>query len=195
MEISQFVKSSIELSYFSSSNSWVLSEQSETFGVSIKRFEIGEVFIDSIHWFLFRSSNEKNGSISTLDGVFFGWWLIVWNRVSLFDITNREWRVQWFSYCFGSLSFISFGPLSFIRAGGGWSSLNDWFWSGNNWLWSRYDNFFNMLWFSKVFIIGSILGVFLILFFSELSSLNINKLYVVNSLSHSQVSWSGKHLG
>ena len=180
MEIGHFLKTGIELSYFSHTDTGVLSEKSETFGVSMKGIEISEVFIDSIHWFLFGCSNEKNGSISTLDSIFLGWWLVVWNRVSYFDITYREWNVQWCVNFFWNLS-----------------SLSNWLWGcGNNWLWSSFNDWLwsgNGLWFSKVLIIG--LGKFLILIFSKLSSLNINKLYIVNFLSHSQVGWSSKGLG
>jgi len=160
MEISRFLKTGIELSYFAHTDTWVLSEKSESFGVCVKRIEITEVFIDSVHWFLFRSGNEKNMSISTLNSVFFCWWHVSFNRVSLFDISNGEWNFQ-----------------RWINCNWSWSS----YWSSLNWLWSSFNDWlcFGLdLWFSKVFIVG--LGKFLILIFSKLSSLNINKLYVVN---------------
>jgi hypothetical protein len=49
MEISYFLKTGIELSNFSHTDSRVLSEKSERFGVCVKRKDISEVFIDSEH--------------------------------------------------------------------------------------------------------------------------------------------------
>ena len=160
MEISHFLKTGIELSNFSHTDSRVLSELSESFGVCVKRIEISEVFIDSVHWFLFRSSDEKNGGVSTLDGIFLGWWFIVWDAVSLFDISNRERNIQrWITFDWSY-----------------WSSLLNW--SSFNWFWSGFNNWFGMsFWFSEVLIVS--LWKFL-RFFCELSSLNINELYVIN---------------
>ena len=194
MEIGHLLETLIELSYFAHTDTWVLCEQSETFGVGIKITDILEVFIDCIHRFLFGSSNEKDCCISTFNSVFLSWWLVVWNRVSHFDITNRECGVKRFVNCFGSLFRVSITPRLFWGIGGfNWGCF-DWFWS-----WFRgggFDNFFNnVLWLGKVFIVGGILSILLTLLFSELSSLYINKLYIINSLSHSQVGWSGKRLG
>lgn len=197
MEIGHLLKTFSELFHFTHTNTCVLSEKSETFGANIKRIEIAEVFIDSVQWFLFRSSDEKNGSISTLDGVFLWRWLVVWGRVSYFDISNSEWGIQWLFYWFGSLGLTGCAPFRFT-AFWLWGS-SDWLWSSDdNWFWSSNDlfdgiNISFMFWLSKVLII--LLGQFFILILSELSSLNINKLCVVNSLNHSQVSWSDESLG
>jgi len=193
MEIGHLLKTLIELSYFAHTDTGVHCEQSETFGAGIKIRDILEVFIDCIHRFLFRSGNKKDCCVSTFDSVFLGWWLVVWNRVSDFDITNSEGRVKRFVNCFGGLFSVSISPSLFAGIGSiNWGS-HDWFWS-----WFRgggLHNFFNnvlwlsnnVLWLSEIFIISGILGILLTLLFSELSSLYINKLYIINSLSHSQV--------
>lgn len=140
-----------------------------------------EILINCIQWFLLRGGNKKDGSISTLNSVFLRRRFVVWNWICHLNITYTKWRIQWLVNSFLSLSFSSLRPvcfLSFLLNGG----TSNWFWS---WLW--LSNFFYGLWLGKVLVIGCSLCVFLILFLSELSSLNVNKLDIVNSLNHSNV--------
>jgi len=154
--------------------------------------EILEILVDCVQWFLLRSGDEKNGGVSTFDGVLLVWWFVVWNRVCYFDVSNREWGVQWLFNWFCSLFGVGIRPSSFLDRGLSFDWFGDWF---SNWLWGGFNNWLNNLWFSEIFFICSLAGILLTLFLCELSSLDINKLDIVNSLGNSKVRWFDQHLG
>ena len=88
MEISDTTESLVEEADLLNSNTSVLSEQLERFGVLIKTLDVSNIFIDGVKSLLLRSTGEEDGGISALDGVFLGWWLVIGGRVDLLNITD-----------------------------------------------------------------------------------------------------------
>jgi len=134
VEISDTTESLVEEADLLNSNTSVLSEQLERFGVLIKTLDVSNIFIDGVKSLLLRSTGEENGGISALDGVFLGWWLVIGGRVDLLNITDRESCEE------AGVNLFCFLGLRSCREIG----------SGLYWLWSwfRYDlldNFFNNL--------------------------------------------------
>ena len=132
MEISDTAESLVEEADLLNSNTSVLSEQLERFGVLIKALDVSNIFIDGVKSLLLRSTGEEDGGISALDGVFLGWWLVIGGRVDLLNITDRESCEE-----AGVNLFCCLGLRSCREIGSGFYWL---------WCWFRYDlldNFFN----------------------------------------------------
>lgn len=131
MEISDTTESLVEEADLLNSNTSVLSEQLERFGVLIKTLDVSNIFIDGVKSLLLRSTGEENGGISALDGIFLGWWLVIRGRVDLLNITDRESCEE-----AGVNLFCCLGLRSSREIGSGL------YW---RWSWFRYEYFFNNL--------------------------------------------------
>lgn len=80
----------VELLDFLSTNTGVLSEQTEVFRGIVKLSEVHHIFVDVVESFFLGGGAEKNASVATLDGVLDDGRLMAGGRLHNGDITDVE---------------------------------------------------------------------------------------------------------
>ena len=89
---------------------------------------------------MLRSRSEENGGISSLNSVVLSWWLVIWGRLNLLNITNGESLEEILAN-----SLLLGGLIGSREIGLSLNWLWDWFWSWlGDWL---LMNFMGLLFF------------------------------------------------
>ena len=93
-EWSSLLKAFIEQQDFLLSYSLVLGEETESLTVGEEFLEVLDIFENVVECRHLGGLGEKNSSVPSFNGIFSAWWLMIWGRVNLFDVSKIKWLEQ-----------------------------------------------------------------------------------------------------
>jgi len=107
VEVTKALETLVEKLNLSSTNTSVLGEVLERFGVIVERIDVADILIDGVEGLTLGSRGEEHGGISALDGVLLTRRLVAWGALNLLNVTNRPRAVEVLRNLFGRLGLSS----------------------------------------------------------------------------------------